>query len=286
MTPARHQLRGLAGHGSMTQTGNAAGRAGQVTSGQEPAGNGVPFDTSRAHMARVYDFWLGGKDNFAADREVAERVAAAYPDVLVAVRAQRAFLARAVHFLVTQAGIRQFLDIGTGLPSANNTHQVAQAAAPQSRVVYVDNDPIVLSHAKALLTSSPEGATAYIDADLRDTATIVEQAGGILQGIPDQDEPGAIVARLMDAVAPGSYLAISQIAGDVAADEVEEGVQRYNEQAAVSVAARTHAEVCRFFAGLDLIEPGVVQVHRWRPGTEDLGSGRDLAIYAGLGRKP
>ena len=300
MTPARHQLRGLAGHGSMTRTGNAAGRAGQVTSGQEPAGNGVPFDTSRAHMARVYDFWLGGKDNFAADREVAERVAAAYPDVLVAVRAQRAFLARAVHFLVTQAGIRQFLDIGTGLPSANNTHQVAQAAAPQSRVVYVDNDPIVLSHARVLLTGSPEGATTYIDADLRATSTIVEQAAGvldfgqpvavmllgILQGIPDQDEPGAIVARLMEAVAPGSYLAISQIAGDVAADEVEEGVQRYNEQAAVSVAARTHAEVCGFFAGLDLIEPGVVQVHRWRPGTGDPGSGRDLAIYAGLGRKP
>jgi trans-aconitate methyltransferase len=251
-------------------------------------------------MARVYDFWLGGKDNFAADREVAERVAAAYPDVLVAVRAQRAFLARAVHFLVTQAGIRQFLDIGTGLPSANNTHQVAQDAAPQSRVVYVDNDPIVLSHAKALLTSSPEGATAYIDADLRDTATIVEQAGGILdfgqpvavmllgilQGIPDQDEPGVIIARLMDAVAPGSYLAISQIASDVAVDEVAEGVQRYNEQAAVSVAARTHAEVCRFFAGLDLIEPGVVQVHRWRAGTGDPGSDRDLAIYAGLGRKP
>jgi S-adenosyl methyltransferase len=251
-------------------------------------------------MARVYDFWLGGKDNFAADREVAERVAAAYPDVLVAVRAQRAFLARAVHFLVKQAGIRQFLDIGTGLPSANNTHQVAQEAAPESRVVYVDNDPIVLSHAKALLTSSPEGATAYIDADLRDTATILEQAGaildfgqpvavmllGILQGIPDQDEPGAIIARLMDAVAPGSYLAISQIAGDVAVDEVAEGVQRYNEQAAVSVAARTHAEVCRFFAGLDLIEPGVVQVHRWRPGTGDPGSDRDLAIYAGVGRKP
>jgi S-adenosyl methyltransferase len=164
----------------------------------------------------------------------------------------------------------------------------------------VDNDPILLSHAKALLASSPEGATAYIDADLRDTATIVEQAGGILdfgqpvavmllgilQGIPDQDEPGAIIARLMDAVTPGSYLAISQIAGDVAADEVADGVQRYNEQAAVSVAARTHAEVCRFFAGLDLIEPGVVQMHRWRPGTGDPGSGRDLAIYAGLGRKP
>jgi hypothetical protein len=284
----------------MARDAKAAGKAGTVTSGEEPADKAVPFDTSRAHMARVYDFWLGGKDNFAADRAVGERVAAAYPDVLAAVQAQRAFLARAVHFLVTEAGISQFLDIGTGLPSANNTHQVAQAEAPQSRVVYVDNDPIVLLHAKALLTSSPEGATAYIDADLRATAAIVEQAAGILdfgqpvavmllgilQGIPDQDEPGAIIARLMDAVAPGSYLALSQIAGDVAADEVAEGVQRYNEQAAVSVAARTHAEVCGFFTGLDLVEPGVVQVHRWRPGARDLGGDRDLAIYGGVARKP
>ena len=209
-----------------------------MTSDREPPGKGPSLDASLPHMARVYDFWLDGKDNYAADRAVAEQVAAAYPDVRVAVRAQRAFLARAVHFLVTQAGIRQFLDIGTGLPSANNTHQVAQAAAPQSRVVYVDNDPIVLSHAQALLTSSPEGATAYIDADLRATGTILERAAsvldfgqpvavmllGILQGIPDQDEPGAIIARLMDAVLPGSYLAISQIASDVATDEVAEGV--------------------------------------------------------------
>ncbi len=251
-------------------------------------------------MARVYDYWLGGKDNFAADRAVAEQVAAAYPDVRAAVRAQRAFLARAVHFLVAEAGIRQFLDIGTGLPSADNTHQVAQRAAPQSRVVYVDNDPIVLSHARALLASSPEGATAYIDADLRATGTILERAAavldfgqpvavmllGILQGIPDRDEPGSIVARLMDAVPPGSYLAISHIASDVAASDVEEGVQRYNQQAAVPVAARTHAEVCRFFAGLELVEPGVVQVHRWRAGVGDLGKNRDLAIYAGAGRKP
>jgi hypothetical protein len=250
-------------------------------------------------MARVYDVWLGGKDNFAADRAVAEQVAAAYPDVRDAVRAQRAFLARAVRFLAGEAGIRQFLDIGTGLPSANNTHQVAQAAAPQSRVVYVDNDPVVLSHARALLTSSPEGATAYIDADLRATGTILKRAAavldfgqpvavmllGILQGIPDQEEPGAIVARLMDALPPGSYLALSQIAGDVAAEEVAEGVQRYNEQAAFPVAARSHAEVCRFFAGLDLLEPGVVQVHRWRPPGGDPGSDRDLAIYAGVGRK-
>ena len=258
------------------------------------------FDTSRPHMARVYDFWLDGKDNYAADRAVAEQVAAAYPDVRAAVRAQRAFLARAVRFLVTEAGIRQFLDIGTGLPSANNTHQVAQRAAPQSRVVYVDNDPIVLAHARALPTSSPEGATAYIDADLRATDTILERAAdvldfgqpvavmllGILQGIPDEEKPDAIVARLMDAMPPSSYLAISQIASDVAAEEVAEGVQRYNEQVAAPVAARTHAEVSRFFAGLELVEPGIVQVHRWRPAAGDLGGGSDLAIYAGVARKP
>ena len=250
-------------------------------------------------MARVYDFWLGGTDDFAADRAVAEQVAAAYPDVRDAVRAQRAFLSRAVHFLVTEAGIRQFLDIGTGLPSADNTHQVAQRAAPESRVAYVDNDPIVLAHARAVLTGSPEGATAYIDADLRDTGTILERAAGvldfsqpvavmllgILQGIPDQEKPGAIIARLMDAVVPGSYLAISQIAADVATDEVAEGVQRYNQRAAVPVAARTHGDVSAFFAGLDLVEPGIVQVHRWRPGTGDVGDDRNLAIYAGVGRK-
>jgi S-adenosyl methyltransferase len=166
--------------------------------------------------------------------------------------------------------------------------------------VYVDNDPVVLSHARALLASSPEGTATYIDADPRQAGSILRQAAdvldfrqpvavmllGILQGIPDQDEPGTIIARLMDAVPPGSYLALSQIAGDVAADEVAQGVQRYNEQAAAPVAARTHAEVCRFFAGLDLVEPGVVQVHRWRPGAGDLSGGRDLAIYAGAGRKP
>jgi hypothetical protein len=271
-----------------------------VTSDREPAGQGAKFDTGRPHMARVYDFWLDGKDNYAADRAVAEQVAAAYPDVRAAVRAQRAFLARAVRFLVTEAGIRQFLDIGTGLPSANNTHQVAQQAAPQSRVVYVDNDPIVLAHARALLASCPEGATAYIDADLRATGTVLERAAdvldfgqpvavmllGILQGIPDQEKPDAIIARLMDAVPPGSYLAISQIASDIAAEEVAEGVQRYNEQVAAPVTARTHAEVSRFFAGLELVEPGIVQVHRWRPAAGDPGSDSDLAIYAGVGRKP
>ena len=158
----------------------------------------------------------------------------------------------------------------------------------------------MLSHAQALLSSSPEGATAFIDADLREVGTIVQRAAdvldfgqpvavmllGILQGIPDQDEPGAIIARLMDTVTPGSYLAISQIASDVAASEVEQGVQRYNERAAVPVAARTHAEVCRFFTDLELVEPSVVQVHRWRAGTGGVGNHRDLAIYAGVARKP
>jgi S-adenosyl methyltransferase len=270
-----------------------------VTSVHEPASEGVSFDTGKAHMARVYDFWLGGKDNYAVDRVAAEQVAAAYPDIRIAVRAQRAFLARAVHFLVTEAGIRQFLDIGTGLPSANNTHQVAQRAAPEARVVYVDNDPIVLAHARALLASSPEGATDYIDADLRDTGTILERAAdtldfgqpvavmllGILQGIPDKEDPGAIIARLMDSVPPGSYLALTQIASDIAAAEVAVGVQRYNQQAAFPVAARTHAAASGFFAGLDVIEPGVVQVHRWRPAAGEQADG-DLAIYAGIGRKP
>jgi hypothetical protein len=284
----------------LPRSGKPTGKGGLVTSGHEQADEHVPFDTSTAHMARVYDFWLGGKDNFAADRAVAEQVAAAYPDIRLAVRAQRAFLSRAVHYLVTEAGIRQFLDIGTGLPSANNTHQVAQAAAPQSRVVYVDNDPIVLSHARALLTSSPEGATSYIDADLRDTETILRQASdildfeqpiavmllGILQGIPDGDEPAQIIARLVEAVPSGSYLALTQIAADVAVAEVSEGVQRYNDRAAAPVAARTHAQTREFFAGLELLEPGVVQVHRWRPGTGELGQGLELAIYAGVGRKP
>ena len=155
----------------------------------EPEGECVSVDTSVPHIARVYDYWLGGKDNFAVDRAAAEQVMATFPDILVSVRAQRAFLGRAVHYLAAEAGIRQFLDLGTGLPSGNNTHEVAQRVAPQARVVYVDNDPIVLLHARALLASRPEGATAYIDADLRDTGTILAQAARNL----DFGEPIAIM---------------------------------------------------------------------------------------------
>jgi S-adenosyl methyltransferase len=270
-----------------------------VTGEPGPVSEGVSLDTSKPHIARVYDYWLGGKDNFAADRAAAEQVIATFPDVLVSVRAQRAFLGRAVHYLVTEANIRQFLDIGTGLPSGNNTHEVAQRAAPQARVVYVDNDPIVLLHARILLASSPEGATAYIEADLRDTGTILAQATdvldfsqpvglmllGVLHCIPDADDPAAIVSRLLAAVPTGSYLTIAHPASDVT-ERINTSMRTYNQQGAAPVTARTHAQVSRFFEGLDLIEPGVVQVHRWRPGTGEPAATRELANYAGVARKP
>ena len=187
------------------------------------------FDISRAHPARVYDYWLGGKDNYEADREAAEQFIQAVPNILAGVRANRAFLRRAVQYLAGEAGIRQFLDIGTGLPTAENTHEVAQGIAPESRIVYVDNDPIVLAHARALLTGTREGATAYVDADARDTSRILDAAAGILdftkpvavlallvlQYVPDADDPHQIVTRLMDAVPSGSYLTISDTTTDI-----------------------------------------------------------------------
>jgi hypothetical protein len=277
--------------------GDVGGKDESVTGG--PTGeDAVSLDTSVPHIARVYDYWLGGKDNFEADRVVAEQVIATLPDIRLSVRAQRAFLGRAVHFLAAEAGIRQFLDIGTGLPSANNTHEVAQRVAPESRVVYVDNDPIVLLHARSLLTSLPEGATAYVDADLRDIGTILTRASavldfglpvavmllGVLHCIPDEDEPAALVARLMEAMPPGSYLVMSHPASDVTTAQMATSMRAYNNQAAVPLTARSHAEVTRFFKGLDLIEPGVVQVHRWRAGTG--APGRDLPNYGAVARKP
>jgi hypothetical protein len=266
-------------------------------------GDAVPanadIDAGVPHIARVYDYWLGGKDNFAPDREVAEKVIATFPDVLVSVRAQRAFLGRAVHYLATEAGIRQFLDVGTGLPAADNTHEVAQRAAPESRIVYVDNDPIVLAHARALLVGSREGATAYLDADLRDTTEIIGKAArvldfgqpvavmllGVLHCIPDEDDPAAIVDRLLATVAPGSYLVVAHPAIDIATGQIGRSMQDYNDQAPVPLTARTYAGVRRFFEGLELVEPGVVQLHRWRPGPGDLDTSRELANYGGVGRK-
>jgi hypothetical protein len=253
-----------------------------------------------AHQARIYDYWLGGKDNFAADREAAEEAVAAYPPILRAVRAQRAFLARAVRYLAGEAGIRQFLDIGTGLPTASNTHEVAQSAAPDARVVYVDNDPMVLAHARALLTSTPQGATAYLDADLRDPDKILAGAAdlldfsrpvavlliGILQLIHDGDDPHAIVARLTAALPSGSWLAIYHPASDIDQDRVAEAVRRVNARSAGTTTLRSHAEITRFFDGMALLEPGLVQVHQWQPGVAAPGDMYQIAAYAGLARVP
>jgi hypothetical protein len=270
-----------------------------VSSVAEPGGGTVQLDTGVPHIARVYDYWLGGKENFAADRDAAEKVIATAPHVLASVRAQRAFLGRVVDYLVTEAGIRQFLDIGTGLPSASNTHEVAQRAAPESRVVYVDNDPIVLAHARALLTSSPEGATAYLAADLRDTGAILEEAAGtldfgqpvalmligVLHLIQDFEDPWGLVAWLMAQLPAGSYLAISHPAIDIAPGQAE-AQRRYNERVSTPQTLRDRDQVARFFEGLELVEPGLVYVHTWRPGEFDTAPEDATSAWGGVARKP
>jgi hypothetical protein len=256
------------------------------------------LDTGVAHVARVYNYWLGGKDNFAADRAAGEAAMRAFPGIALSARSNRAFLARAVHFLALDCGVRQFLDIGTGIPSANNTHEVAQAAAPESRVVYVDNDPIVLTHARALLASSPEGATGYVQADLRDPRQIIDAAGeeldfgqpvalmlmAILQHIGDDEDPHQIVATLMDALPPGSYLTISHPASDIDAEAMAKMAASLNQTMAEKVTFRNHDNVARFFEGLKLVEPGMVQASKWRPASEEEAN-RPAALWAGVGAK-
>jgi hypothetical protein len=259
----------------------------------------MQLDTSVASIARIYDYWLGGKDNFAVDRDAAEAMIQQYPDIVTGVRKNRAFLGRAVHYLAAEAGIRQFLDIGTGLPSANNTHEVAQRAAPESRIVYVDNDPIVLNQAQALLTSTPDGVCAYIDADLRDAGKILKDAAGtldltqpvavclimVLQFVPDEDDPGQVVRSLMDAMPPGSYLIVAHPASDVDTGVAPAFRQLNQRMGPVQVVARSHEQVSRFFSGLDLLDPGLVQLHRWRPGP-GADTTRPLAAYGGVAAKP
>jgi SAM-dependent methyltransferase len=261
------------------------------------------IDTSVAHVARVYDYLLGGKANFAVDRRAAERAYAAWPGGLDGVRADarahRALLGRVVRYLTGEAGIRQFLDIGTGIPKENNTHEVAQRVAPDSQIVYVDYDPIVLAHAHKLLRSTPQGACAYIYGDLRDPETILRKAAdtldfgrpiaivmfGILHFFADDQCPYTIVARLVDALAPGGYLAISHLARDVEGDALTETFDRLNPQMSESVVLRTHDQVARFFDGLDLIDPGVVQLPQWRPDPGDTVSSRPLPMWCAVGRK-
>jgi hypothetical protein len=263
------------------------------------------IDTSIAHVARVYDYLLGGKANFAVDREAAQRAYAAWPGGLEGVRADalahRALLGRVVSYLASAAGIRQFLDIGTGIPKENNTHEVAQRIAPEARIVYADYDPIVLAHAHKLLTSTPEGACAYIYGDLRNPGAILRKAAdtldlsrptavvlfGILHFFADAEHPDAIVSRLMGALARGSYLAISHLARDVHGEALIETFDRLNQQMSESVTLRTHDEVARFFDGLDLIDPGVVQLPQWRPdpGIEGTQPIRPLPMWCAVGRK-
>jgi hypothetical protein len=274
---------------------------GSQTAVPDEEAEAVRFDTSVAHPARVWDYWLGGKDNYAADRAAGDHVLEATPVVRDVARADRAFLADVVRHLAGELGIRQFLDIGTGLPTASNTHQVAQQVAPESRIVYVDNDPIVLAHARALLTSDPKGATDYIEADARDTRKILTAAArtldfsqpvavmllGILLFIPDEDDPWAITARLMDAVPGGSYLAISHGASDIQAQDMVTANSRYNEHSAVAMRLRSSDELTRFFDGLDLVDPGLVPINHWQPGPAP-ATQREPALpaYAALGRKP
>jgi len=264
-------------------------------------GNELPsFDPSVPNPARMWNYWLGGKDNFGADREAAERVLEVMPSLPMIARAARLFLIDAVHQLATAHGIRQFLDIGTGLPTADNTHDVAQRAAPESRIVYVDYDPVVLTHAQALLTSSPEGVTDYIQADLRDTDTILKGATrtldlsrpvailliAVLHFIPDADDPYAIVTRLMDAVPSGSYLVVSHAASDIAPEASAEMARRYNRMSSATITPRTRDQVARFFDGLDLLPPGLVPMSEWaRSGEIDPAAGA-LVGYSAIARKP
>jgi S-adenosyl methyltransferase len=259
----------------------------------------LPFDITKAHQARQYDYYLGGKDNYAADRAAADEQIKIYPDLVFTMRANRAFLGRAVRFLAGEAGIRQFLDIGTGIPTAGNTHEVAQEIAPESRVVYVDYDPVVLAHARALLDSSDAGATEYIDADLRDTGAILSQAGelldftmpvaitliSILHAIPEADDPYSIVAMLLDAVPSGSYLAISHFGQELLPAEARaplmDSIKRTSVQQYTS---RTREQLARFFEGTDLVEPGLVPVEEWRLEPEARGDGKSL-YWCAVGRK-
>jgi hypothetical protein len=255
------------------------------------------FDTRVPHIARIYDYWLGGKDNFAVDREAAEKAMAATPTIVPGVRANRRFLGRSVRYLA-ETGIRQFLDIGTGIPTANNTHQVAQSIAPQARVVYADNDPVVLAHARALLTSTT-APTAYIDADARNTRKILDQAAelldftqpvavlliAILHCIPDEDDPCQLVSDLISAAPPGSYLAITHPASDQV-QVANKAAQSLTQSIGQKVTFRNHQQVSRFFTGMDLVNPGVVPIQDWRPDSVDDTHSAPTAMWGGVARKP
>jgi hypothetical protein len=262
------------------------------------------IDTSVVHSARQYNYLLGGKDNFAADRQAGDAVAAVFPTIRTGVRENRRFLRRAVTYLAREAGIRQFLDIGTGLPSADNTHEVAQAAAAESRIVYVDNDPLVLTHARALLTSSPEGATAYLEADLRDpdriladpelhsTLDLTKPVGlmlvAVLHFLTDADDPYEVVARLVSAIPSGSHVVISHVTNDFMPPETTAALKDVATTARIPGQFRSRDEIARLLDGLELVPPGLVPIAEWRADEEEQPrpSAAEVAGYAAVARKP
>jgi hypothetical protein len=262
------------------------------------------LDTTVPHSARVWNVFLGGEDNYAVDREAAQRYRELFPEIDAIALTDRAFLGRAVRYMAGEVGIRQFLDIGTGLPTMDNTHEVAQRVAPDSRIVYVDNDPLVLVHAQALLTSAPPGVTDYIEADLRDPDTILDRAAktldfgkpiglmllGILHFVQDFDQVHGIVARLVEALPSGSHLALTHSTFDlsdaVAVEANAEAQQDYNANAAVPITPRTGAQIARFFDSLELVDPGLVSMSRWRPEATPFGEPPLVAGFCGVGRKP
>ena len=261
--------------------------------GQEPA-----LNTTVPHSARIWNYWLGGKDNYAIDRQVGEHVAHMLPSIVAQARADRAFLHRAVHHLAGEEHIRQFLDVGTGLPTADNTHEVAQRVAPECRIVYVDNDPLVLVHARALLTSTPEGVCDYVAEDLRDPGAILSAAArtldftqpvalmllGILHHITSDDEAYAIVGRLVRALPPGSYVAINHATDAVHGAASREAVAYWNQHGTPPITLRSPAEIAQFFDGLELAEPGVVSCSRWRPDHTPWGLPDEVDEFCGLAR--
>jgi hypothetical protein len=265
------------------------------STGHEPK-----LDSSVPHNARVWNYWLGGKDHFESDRTIGDQIREFFPDIVTIARESRKFHIRAVTFLAAEAGIRQFLDIGTGLPTANNTHEVAQSIAPTSRIVYVDNDPLVLVHARALLTSSAEGVTDYIEADVRDPGKILEEAVqtldlsepvglmmlGILGNVVDYDQARSIVDQFIAAVPAGSYLVINDGTNVINPDGRNAATQTSIDIGTPYI-SRSPQQIAGYFEGLELIEPGVVSSPRWRP---DIAGGMDLPaevdVFCGVARRP
>jgi hypothetical protein len=259
------------------------------------------IDTSVPHSARIWNYWLGGKDNYPVDRAAGDQYREVFPGIIDVARASRQFLTRAVRYLAGEAGVRQFLDIGTGLPTADNTHEVAQRVAPDSRIVYVDNDPLVLVHARALLTSTSQGVTQYVDADLHEPDKILEAASktidftepvalilsGIMGHIGDYDEARSIIKRLLDALPSGSYLALND-GTNVISKVFAEAQEGYNRSGAVPYHLRSPEQITGFFEGLGLVEPGVVSCPRWRPDPADTAGGppAEVDAFGGVGRKP